>query len=92
MDAPQAGTIVRKSGGLIGYGKNSLLEEKFPKIIVSHNAVEKAGSELALKGKISKKTEKTASQDIIPIPLFSILKNFVWFKKKAVERLNSQNI
>ncbi|MCD4697436.1 MAG: hypothetical protein K8S16_14475 [Bacteroidales bacterium] len=46
-----------------------------------------AGKELVTKGKISKKKQKTASQDIIPVPFFSILKNFRWFKKKALAKL-----
>ena len=50
-------------------------------------AIEQAGKELALFGEISKKTQKIASQDIIPIPFFSILKNFKWFKKIAIEKI-----
>ncbi len=90
MDAPQIGTIIRRSGKMTGHGKNPEMEKQFPKITESYKAIELAGKELVTKGKISKKTQKTASQDIIPIPFFSILKHFKFFKEKAVEKLNAR--
>lgn len=81
MDAPQVGTIVRRLGKTTGHGKNPEAEKKYPKIIDSYMAIEQAGKELAVFGKITKGTQKKASQDIIPIPFFSVLKNFKWFKK-----------
>ncbi len=87
MDAPQVGTIVRRSGKLSGYGMDKEKEKEYPKIIESYMALESAGKELITNGKISKKTQKIASQDIIPVPFFSILKNFKWFKKKALEKM-----
>ena len=89
MDAPQVGTIVRRSGGLINHGRSPEKEMQFPKIKESYLAIEQAGRELVEFGKISKKTEKTASQDIIPIPFFSILKNFKGFKQKAIEKMDT---
>ena len=88
MDAPQVGTIVRRSGGLIGYGKSPEKEQQYPKIIKSYQAIEKAGSELVMSGRISKKTQKIASQDIIPVPFFSVLKNFKCFKRKAIKKMS----
>ena len=76
MDAPQAGTIIRRSGKLTGYGKIPEREKQFPKIFESYRALENAGKELVEFGKISRKTQKKASQDILPIPFFSILKKF----------------
>ncbi|MCD4835099.1 MAG: flavodoxin family protein [Bacteroidales bacterium] len=90
MDAPQIGTIIRRLGKLTGYGKDSEKEKQYPKILESYKAIEFAGKELVTKGKISKKTQKTASRDIIPIPFFSILKNFKAFKKKALEKLKTE--
>ncbi|RLD55789.1 MAG: hypothetical protein DRJ01_16170 [Bacteroidetes bacterium] len=87
MDAPQVGTIIRRSGKLIGYGKDLKKEKQYPKISESYNAIEFAGAELATKGKISKRNQKIASQDIIPVPFFSILKNFKGFKRKAIKKL-----
>lgn len=90
MDAPQVGTIVRRSGKLTGYGKDPGKEKQYPKILKSYKVIELAGKELVIKGKISKRTEKTASQDIIPVPFFSILKNFTGFKKKILEKLRTE--
>ena len=90
MDAPQVGTIIRRLGKLTGYGKDPGKEKQYPKVLESYKAIELAGKEFVTKGKISKKTQKTASRDIIPIPFFSILKNFKWFKKKALEKLKTE--
>lgn len=90
MDAPQAGTIIRCLGKLTGHGKNSEKEKQYPEILESYKAIELAGKELVTKGKISAKTQKTASQDIIPVPFFSILKNFRRVKKKALEKLKTE--
>jgi multimeric flavodoxin WrbA len=87
MDAPQVGTIVRRSGGVTGHGKSPEKEQLYPKILESYQAIERAGSELVRFGRISKKTQKIASQDVIPVPFFSILKNFKWFKRKALEKI-----
>ena len=92
MDAPQAGTIIRRSGQMIGHGKSPEKEKQFPKIIESYQAIENAGKELAKFGKIRRKTQKKASQDVIPVPFFSILKNFKWFKKKAIQKLKAGQI
>jgi len=87
MDAPQVGAIIRRSGGLVGHGKSPEKEDQYPKILESYKAIERAGRELVLNGKISKKAQKIASQDIIPVPFFSILKNFKWFKKIALKKM-----
>ena len=92
MDAPQAGTIIRRSGQILGHGKSPEKEKQFPKIFESYQAIENAGKELAKFGKISRKTQKKASQDIIPVPFFSILKKFKWFKKKSIQKLKDRPI
>lgn len=88
MDAPQVGVIVRRSEKVTGHDKNKEKEAKYPKITESYKAIEKAGSELANNGKINGKTQRIASQDIIPVPFFSILKNLKAFKKKAILKIN----
>ena len=88
MDAPQVGTIIRRSGKITGHGKSPDKEKQYPKILESYKALELAGKELAAKGNIKKKTQKTASQDIINVPFFSILKHFKAFKKKAIEKIS----
>ena len=89
VDAPQIGTIIRRAGKLTGHGKNIEKEKKYPKIFESYKAIELAGIELVTRGEISRRTQKTASQDIIPVPLFSTLKNFKGFKKKSLEKLKA---
>jgi multimeric flavodoxin WrbA len=89
MDAPLVGTIIRRSGKITGYGKNPEKELEYPKIIESYRAIEQAGGELVQRGRIIRSTQRVASQDIIPVPLFRILKNFRAFKQKAVEKLRA---
>jgi len=92
MDAPQVGKITIRSGKLTGHGKIPEKEKLFPKIFENYQAIENAGKELATFGKISRKTQKKASQDIIPVPFFSILKNFKWFKKKALVKMKEMQL
>ncbi len=68
LDAPLAGILVRKSGLLVGHGKDKEKEQNFPKIHNVYEAFIKAGEELATKGKISHKTQQIANQNIIDIP------------------------
>ena len=92
MDAPQVGTIIRRSGKVTGHGKNPEKEKQYPKILDSYKAIELAGKELVAKGKIQKKTQKAANQDIIPVPFFSILKHCKGFKKKALEKMRNMQM
>ena len=92
MDAKRVGTIVRRLGKLTGHGKDLEKEMKYPKISESYIAIELAGKELATKGKISRRNQKIASQDIIHVPFFSILKNFRPFKKGILEKLKEGNV
>jgi len=45
-----------------------------------------AGRELALERRISPRTQRIASQEIIPVPFFKILKNLPPFKKVMLVR------
>lgn len=87
MDAENLGTIVRSLGALTGQGQDSEKEEKFPKILESYNAIERAGRELVMDKKIKARTIKVASQEIIPIPFFRQLKKRLFFKKKILQIL-----
>ncbi|MCX5806271.1 MAG: flavodoxin family protein [Proteobacteria bacterium] len=87
MDAPIVGTLVRKSGKLIGHGKSSEKEKQYPKIYDVYEAFQQAGKDLATTGRISPKTQKRANQHIINIPsVFNILMKFRPFKKRAIEK------
>ncbi len=87
MDAPMVGTIVRKSGKLIGHGKSPKKEKQFPKVYDVYEAFQQAGRELATIGKIHPKTQRRASQNIINIPpVLNVLMKFQPFKKRAIEK------
>jgi multimeric flavodoxin WrbA len=74
MDAPQVGTLVRNAGLLAGYGQTPESVQRFPKLARVHAAFEQAGRELAIAGRIQPATQRRASQSIVPVPLFDLLK------------------
>lgn len=87
MDAPMVGTLVRKTGKLIGHGKSPEKEKQYPKIYDVYEAFQQAGRELATLGKIHPKTQTRTNQQIINGPPFlSLLMKFRPFKKRAIEK------
>jgi putative NADPH-quinone reductase len=86
LDAPQVGALVRNSGRLSGYGKDPEREKRVPKIFDVYAAYEQAGGELATEGRIRRSTAQRANQEIVPVPLFSLLKRLKPFKRIIVER------
>lgn len=83
MDAKQVGTIIRKSGKLIGHGRDVSKEKLFPKIADVYKAINDAGKELANTGKISSSTCKRVSESILPIPpLAGLFMKFGFVKKR----------
>ena len=74
MDAPQVGVLVRNAGRLCGHGKDPSRLATFPKLKDAYDAFESAGRELATSGRIQPGTQKRASREIVPVPLFNILK------------------
>ena len=86
MDAPQVGVLVRNGGRLSGHGHNPDLEKTVPKIVEVYAAYEQAGHELATEGRIRRATQRRANREIVPAPLFGILKRlpFKPLKKKIV--------
>jgi NAD(P)H-dependent FMN reductase len=87
MDAPQVGTLVRTGGRLTGHGHDLNGARTFPRIRDVYAAYEQAGCELATVGRIRRATQRRANQEIIPVPLFGLLKRlpFRAIKKKFVE-------
>ena len=67
-DAPLVGELVRNAGRFAGHGKDPQATQRSPKLKQAYEAFEKAGAELAGQGSISRSTQKTASQNILPIP------------------------
>ena len=86
MDAPQVGVLVRNGGRLSGHGYDPEREKRVPKILNVYAAYEQAGRELAAEGRIRRSTERRANQEIVPVPLFGILKRLKPFKRIMVER------
>lgn len=87
MDAPQVGVLARNGGRLSGHGKDAESEKKVPKIFKVYEAYEQAGRELATEGRIRPATQRQANQEIVPVPLFGLLKRlpFKFIKKKFIE-------
>ncbi|MBI9044002.1 MAG: flavodoxin family protein [Anaerolineaceae bacterium] len=93
MDAAIVGTLVRNGGRLSGHGKNPEREKRVPKLHQVYAAYEQAGFELAKQGKINRKTQRKANQEIIPVPFFNIMKRlpFKPIKKKMIEKAREMN-
>ena len=83
-DAPQVGTLVRNAGRFSGCGRDLGKEKQVPKILAVYDAYEQAGRELAIRGRIQRATQCKANQEIVPIPMFGLLKRFKLFKKKYI--------
>lgn len=90
MDAPQVGVLIRNAGRLTGHGKDPEKEKKFPKIYEVYDAYIQAGRELALEGKISKRTQIKTNQEIMPVPLFRYIKKIRPLKNKFIEKARKQ--
>lgn len=84
LDAPQVGALVRNGGRLSGHGQDLEREKQVPKIFDVYAAYEQAGRELATEGRVRRSTERRANQEIVPVPLFSILKRLKPFKKVMI--------
>ena len=90
LDAPLVGILVRKSGSMVGHGKDKEKEIKYPKSRFVYEAFIKAGEELVKDGKISDKTQIIANQNIIdmPKPVEFILKfSFIRKNKRIMEKI-----
>jgi multimeric flavodoxin WrbA len=74
MDAPMVGMLVRNGAEMMGKGKDPTAESRFPRIHDVYAAYRQAGRELATDGKISRRTGRMANREIIPVPLFHLLK------------------
>jgi len=88
MGAPQVGELVRNGGSLSGHGHDPQREEHLPKIHAVYAAYAQAGRELVLDGRIQPATQRRANQEIIPVPMFRVLKRlpFKSLKSKFVEQ------
>lgn len=86
MDAPFIGTLIRKSGGLVGHGKVPELEQKYTLIKDVYASYIQAGRELATRGRISRGTERRANRQIIGVPFLDVLLKLNPLKSKMLEK------
>jgi len=86
LDAPQVGTLMRNGGWLSGHGQDPARKKQVPKISKVHAAYKQAGRELVTEGYIRRSTARQANQEIVPVPLFGILKHLRSFKKVMIAR------
>ena len=82
MDAPLVGELIRNAGGIVAQQDLN----KFPKIAEVFAAYEECGRELVSLGRIRARTQRKASQEIIPLPFFGQLKRLRAFKKVMVTK------
>ena len=86
MDAPLVGTLVRNGGSLASSTKSLSDKHVQARLAEIHAAYRQAGEELASSGRIHSRTQNLANREIIPLPLFGILKHWLPFKRVMVER------
>lgn len=88
MDAPQVGVLVRNGGRLSGHGKDPERASRVPKIQAVYQAYKQAGRELVIGGRIRPSTQRQANQEIVPVPMFGILKRlpFKPLKRRFIEK------
>jgi len=70
MDAKYVGSLVRKSGMLVGRGNDTSQISKYPVLNDIYEAFIDAGKDLAIKGKISRSIQRRANRGLISIPPF----------------------
>jgi multimeric flavodoxin WrbA len=88
MDAKHVGNLTRNGLMLFGDVHEQNGNKSLPKTARVCDAFQQAGYELATQGFISGKTERRANQEILPIPLFGLLKRFKPFKHAMVYHSN----
>ena len=88
MDAPHVGELVRNGGLLAGYGHDPAAARRLPKLPEIYAAYAQAGRELATAGRIRPATQGRANQELVPVPLFGLLKRlpFKPLKQQMVVR------
>jgi multimeric flavodoxin WrbA len=86
MDAELVGTIIRKSALFFGDESRKEIRSKIQKV---GEALFETGKELATIGRIRRSTERRAAGSILPIPpIFGIFKQFRFFKKIMIGKVN----
>ncbi|PKO14447.1 MAG: hypothetical protein CVU39_14430 [Chloroflexi bacterium HGW-Chloroflexi-10] len=84
MDAPLVGQLVRNGGKFIKHGLDAAANHQNPKIEKIYAAFIQAGFELATKEKISRSTQRSTNQEVLPVPFLSLLKRIKSRRVKQV--------
>lgn len=87
MEADERGVLVRNAGSLTGFGDDADTKQ-FPAIKEVYAAYRRAGRELVENGRISRGTQRTANQEVLPVPFFHVIKQIRLFplKEKIAEK------
>ncbi len=86
MDAQRVGVLTRNYVLFFENAQRPGINEKFPKMTDVTEAYKQAGRELAVSGRIQRRTQKRANQEIIPIPLFNLLKRVRKIKPIMIQK------
>lgn len=71
MDAPRVGTLVRNAANYLGERPPDM---ENPRVRAVCAAYEQAGRELATLGRIRPATQRKANQELVPVPMFGLLR------------------
>jgi multimeric flavodoxin WrbA len=72
MDAPRVGTLVRNAANYID--PKGAVDTENPRVRAVCAAYEQAGREVATLGRIRAATQRQANQELVPVPLFGLLR------------------
>jgi NAD(P)H-dependent FMN reductase len=89
MEARQVGLLVRNASDLFAAQNAETMQRRFPKIPQVLAAFVQAGRELAERGAVSRRTAWRASQEVIPVPFFALLKSLPFVRRRVVQVLNA---
>lgn len=91
LDAPQVGLLVRNGGKILGHGRDHQALAEVPLAHRVYAAYRKAGRELAKQGRVSRITQWQASREIVPLPMFSLIKKLKSRKLREVMVRHAQD-
>jgi NAD(P)H-dependent FMN reductase len=86
MDAPLVGTLVRDGALMAGYGSGAQDARVQARLEGICAAYRQAGTDLAGYGRIRRSTQRQANRELLPVPLFGLLKRLRPFRRVMVDR------
>lgn len=85
MNAPLRGLLIRNATPLLDAARDPDKAKRLPKVAQVYAAYEQAGRELASGSAIHPLTLRRANQEIVPVPLFGLLKHLRPVKQLVIE-------